>query len=360
MLKKLDLYIIRKFLGTFFYAIALIISIAIIFDFSEKVDDFIENEASFSTVFFNYYLTFIPYFVNLFSGLFTFIAVIYFTSKLAYDSEIIAVLSSGVTFGRLTRPYMISAFVIALMSWFLGNFVIPPANKVKIDFEKTYLNHHKAPDERNIHLQLQPNFYVYMNRYNNSSDVGHRFTIEKFDDNNKLIAKLKADYIKWDRERKIWVINNYTIRTILDNGEKLASGSKMDTTLNMKPSDFSFNQNVVETLDYFDLNRTIKEQKLRGVSNVIMYEIEKHKRTAGPFSAFILTIIGVSLASRKIRGGIGLHLMLGLLLSFSYIMFQQISKVFALNGSVNAFMSAWLPNIVYAIIAVVLYHRATK
>ncbi|TKG94792.1 YjgP/YjgQ family permease [Puteibacter caeruleilacunae] len=360
MLKKLDFYIIRKFLGTFFYAIALIISIAIIFDFSEKIDDFIEKEAPFREVFMDYYLNFIPYFANLFSGLFTFIAVIYFTSKMAYDSEIIAILSSGVSYKRLMRPYLVSAAVIAILSWTLGNFVIPHANETKLNFEYQYLKKRKGNSERNIHLQVEKNLFVYMSKYNTSTDLGHKFTLERFDDQNKLVSKLTSENIKWDRERKIWVINRYTIRDIEGEKETLSHGKKIDTVLNMNPSDFSFDKYTVESLDFFEMNKHIKEQKLRGVSNVLMYELEKHKRSASAFSAFILSIIGVSLASRKIRGGIGLHLGLGLLLSFTYILFQQVSKVFAIDGSLNAFMAAWLPNFVFAIIAVVLYRRAAQ
>ncbi|MCL3779682.1 YjgP/YjgQ family permease [Prolixibacteraceae bacterium JC049] len=359
MLRKIDFYIIRKFLGTFFYAIALIISIAIIFDFSEKIDEFIEYEAPMRAIIFDYYMNFAPYFANLFSGLFTFIAVIFFTSKLAYNSEIIAILSSGVSFRRLMRPYMASATIIAIFSWTLSSFVIPSASATKFEFEKKYVNKKKDNTSRNVHLQVEPGVYIYLNSYTPTTDVGHKFTIEKFE-NGALKSKLKASSIRWDREKKIWQLNQYTIRDFVDGKEILTSGEKKDTTISMLPEDFSFYKYDVETLNYFDLNEEIREQKLRGVGSVINFEIEKHKRNASAFSAFILTIIGASLASRKIRGGIGLHLGLGLLLSFSYIMFQQITKVFALSGSVNAFMAAWIPNFIYAIIAIVLYRKAAR
>lgn len=359
MLRKIDFYIIRKFLGTFFYAIALIISIAIIFDFSEKIDDFMENEAPLRAIIFDYYMNFVPYFANLFSGLFTFIAVIFFTSKLAYNSEIIAILSSGISFKRLMRPYLVSAAIIAIFSWTLSSFVIPSASATKFKFEKKYIKKKRDNTSRNLHLQIEPGVFIYINSYSPTTDVGHYFTIERFKD-GKLLSKLKASTIRWDREKKIWRLNQYTIRDIINNKEMLTSGAKRDTTLAMSPEDFTFYKNDVETLNYFDLNDEIRQQKLRGVGSLINFEIEKHKRNASAFSAFILTIIGVSLASRKIRGGIGLHLGLGLLLSFSYIMFQEITKVFALSGSVNAFMAAWIPNFSYTIIAIVLYRRGAK
>ena len=357
-LRTIDIYIIKKFLGTFFYAIGLIISIAMVFDISENLDEFISKDATLKTIVFDYYLNFIPYFANLFSSLFTFIAVIYFTSKMAYNSEIIAILSSGVSYHRLMRPYMISAFIIALFSYTLGNYIIPPANKKRVEFKNTYIDGHRNYSERNIHRQLSPGVFIYMQSYNTSNDVGYKFTIEKFT-NGKLRSKLEADYIKWDRENKKWVINNYVIRDIDGYKETLTSGTKIDSTLNMLPEDYRVVKNIVETMDLPMLNKEIKDMKLRGV-NSIEFEIEKHKRLSGPFSAFILTIIGASLASRKIKGGIGLHLGLGILFSFSYIMFMQVSTVFAISGSVSPIVAAWIPNLLFGGLAVYLYQRGSR
>ncbi|MDP4183848.1 MAG: LptF/LptG family permease [Bacteroidota bacterium] len=361
MLKKIDIYIIRKFLGTFFYAIALIISIAIIFDFSEKIDDFVEKNATMHQVIFDYYMNFIPYFANLFSGLFTFIAVIFFTSKMAYNSEITAILSSGITYRRMMRPYLISAAVIALFSWTLSNFIIPPANKVKIKFENTFINTTtKSSDDANIHMELAPNVYVYMQSFSSQTKTGYKFTIEKFNDRQELRSKLSSETVQYDTVKHVWRANNYFIRTLDGEKEKLIYGTSIDTTLSILPTDFNLDKNAVETFNLFQLNRYIKEQKSRGLGNVILFEIERNKRTAACFSAFILTIIGVSLASRRVRGGLGLHLGLGMLLSFSYIMFQQVTKVFALSGALPPMIATWIPNIIYTIIAIILYRRASN
>lgn len=358
ILKTIDIYIIRKFLGTFFYTIALIISIAMVFDIAENLDEFISKDASIKAIFIDYYLNFIPFFANLFSALFTFIAVIYFTSKMAYNSEIIAILSSGVSYGRLMRPYMISALVIAVFSYVLGNYIIPPANEKRVEFRNTYIDNKGSAMERNIHRQLTPGIYIYMQNYNTSNDVGYKFTIEKFED-GKLASKLEADYIKWDRENKKWVINNYMIRDIDGYKETITTGTKIDSTLNMLPEDYHVVKDIVETMTLTRLNKEIKDMKLRGV-NSVDFEIEKHKRLAGPFSAFILTIIGAALASRKVKGGIGLHLGLGLLLAFSYILFMQVSTVFALSGSVPPLVASWIPNILYGIMAVVIYKWGSR
>ncbi len=358
MLHKIDFYIIKKFLGTFFYAIALIICISIVFDISEKIDDFISKDVALKAIVFDYYLNFVPYFANLFSGLFTFIAVIYFTSKLAYNTEIIAILSSGVSFNRLMRPYMVGAAVIVIFSYVLGNYIIPPANKKRVDFTNMYVKAQKSGLEHDIHRQIEPGVFVYMSSYNASNDVGYKFTLENFKD-RKLVSKLTADYIKWDREKKKWVIHDYFLRTIDGYNEKVINGSSKDTTLNMVPEDYQVVDNVVETMTLPVLNKSIANLKLRGV-NTIDYEIEKHKRRSGPFSAFILTIIGVSLASRKIKGGIGFHLGLGLLLSFSYILFMQVTTVFATSNLLAPWLAMWIPNIMYGGLAFFLYRRAAK
>ncbi len=356
-LQILDIYIIKKFLGTFFYSIALIISIAIIFDISENLDDFISKDVPGSAIVFDYYLNFIPHFANLFSGLFTFIAVIYFTSKLAGTSEIIAMLSSGVSFNRLTRPYIISASVIALFSFLLGAYIIPPANKKRVDFRNTYINSTSNRLETNIHRQIAPDTYIYMKSYNNSNNVGYRFTLETFKE-GVLTSKLSANYIRWNEENEKWTINNYVIRDINGINETITSGSKIDTTLNMVPEDYNVYRDQVETMTVPELNKSIKSMKQRGV-NSTEYEIQKHNRIASPFSAFILTIIGVSLASKKVKGGLGLHLGIGTLISFSYIMFMQITTVFADSGTIPPVIACWLPNIIFGALAAYLYKRAS-
>ncbi len=358
-IQRIDRYIIKRYLGTFFLAIALIISISIVFDISEKIDDFIKNNAPLKAILIDYFLPFIPYFTNLFSALFNFIAVIFFTSKMAANSEIIAMQASGISYKRLMRPYLVASAVIAGMSWVLGNFIIPPANQSMVNFKNIYVNTDFVNVDKNIHRQLEPGLFVYMKSYNNKADVGYKFTIEKFE-GRQLKSKLIADYIKWDREKKKWVIHNYFIRDNTGPTERIISGAEIDTTLQMSPTEFGQQNSRQETMDYWQINRYIKELKLRGVDSVSNYEKENYQRTAGPISTFILTIIGVSLASRKTRGGLGIHLGLGLLLGFSYIMFQQVSTIFAFKAGFNILLAVWLPNIIYAVIALALYNRASK
>ncbi len=358
-IKRIDQYIIKKYLGTFFLAITLIISISIIFDISENIDDFISKKAPLHAIAFDYYLNFIPYFANLFSALFTFIAVIFFTSKMAYNSEIIAILASGISYKRFMRPYMIASGIIAVMSWTLGNFVIPASTEARVNFRNTYIKNEYINSDKNIHRQLEPGMFVYMQSYNNKLDVGYRFSIEKFED-RKLVSKLIAESIKWDRDKKKWVIQNYYIRDMHKPEEIIKTGTAIDTTLRMLPADFGQQNSKEETMDYWQINSYIKDLKLRGVDNVARYEQEKYRRTAGPISTFILSVIGVSLASRRMRGGMGLHLGLGLLLSFSYIMFMQVSTIFAVKVGFNTLLAVWLPNLVYSLIAIGLYRWASK
>ena len=354
----LDIYIIKKYLETFFWSIVLIISISIIFDISENLDDFINKDVTFKQVVFDYYFNFIPYFANLFCSLFAFIAVIYFTSKMAYDTEIIAILSSGVSFHRFVRPYIIAALIVATFSYLLGNYIIPPANKKRVEFRNAYIGTQRNFQESNIHRQLVSGTFIHMGSYTQATDVGHRFTIERIED-GLLKSKLTAEFIKWDRERKIWQVNNYRIHDFNGYEEKLTFGKELDTLLNMKPEDYRVVKNLVETMSKPVLNKEIQDLRLRGVSTV-EYELEKHRRIANPFSIFILTIIGVSLASRKIKGGLGFHLGLGILLTFTYIMFLQVSSVFSNSGFVSPAVATWIPNAIFSVIALFLYRYACK
>lgn len=358
-MKKLDLYIIKKFLGTFFYALILIILIVIIFDISEKIDDFLEKEAPLRAIAFDYYVNFVPYFVNLFSALFTFIAVIFFTSKMAGNSEIIAILSSGVSFKRLLFPYFVSALILTILSFVLINWIIPPANKKRLEFEEQYIRNRYRNRDKDIHKQILPGTFVYLESYNNLYNIGYKFSMEKYED-GKLTSKLLSDYVQWDTTINKWKITNYMIRDFENGKEIVRQGRRLDTTINMYPEEFERRLNVVEAMNYRELNEFIAQEKMIGSDNVILWIIEKHERFAYPFSTLILTLIGVSLSSRKTRGGIGLNIGLGILLAFSYIMFMQVSTVMATNANVNPLLAVWIPNMVYAFIALLLYFRAAR
>lgn len=359
MLTRIDKYILKKFLGTFFYAISLIILIIIVFDVSEKLDDFLQRDAPLKEIIFTFYLNWIPYMVNLFSPLFTFIAVIFFTSKMASDTEIVAILSSGVSFKRLLRPYFIAAALLAFLSLILGNFVIPHANKKRISFEEIYLKNPYYNMDVNIHRQISPGVFIYLEKYNNVENVGAKFALEKFTQ-SKLTYKLLAEDIRWDSIHARWQINNYFIREINNMTETTKTGSRIDTTFNFSPKDFGRKESKIETMNYAQLNSFISEEKMKGSGNIETYEIEKHKRIAFPFATFILTLIGVSLASRKIRGGIGLHIGLGLLISFSFILFMQVSTTFATSGLVAPVVAVWIPNLGFGLLGLYLLKRAPK
>jgi len=358
-LKKLDIYIIKKFLGTFFFAISLLIIIVIVFDISEKIDDFLEKDAPLDKILFAYYLNFIPYFVNLFVYLFTFIAVIFFTSKMASDSEIVAILSSGISFWRMLRPYLISSVFLGLMSFYLANFLIPITNMKMMEFEKEYIRNPFQYRERDIHMQIQPGTYVYMESYDNRSNRGYKFSMEKFEDNN-LVFKLNADRIEWDSVSGTWNLDNYFYRELNGMNETLVKGKKMDTLINLHPREFTFIIEDIKTMNYSALRAFIDKEKLKGSQNIKEYEVEKHKRIAFPFATIILTFIGVSISSRKVRGGIGMHLGIGLTLTFSFVLFLQITTVFATRGDLAPWLSVWIPNILFSVIGLVLLKLAPK
>lgn len=358
-MKLLDLYIIRKFLGTFFFSMALIILIVVVFDISEKIDDFIGKEAPLKAIVFDYYFNFIPYFVNLFSPLFTFIAVIMFTSKMATRTEIVAILSSGVSYTRLLLPYMLSAIVIAILSLYLNNMVIPNATKKRIAFEDRYIRNEYHNRDRNIHKQLLPGNYIYLESYSTMENTGYKFSIEKFT-NGQLNYKLMAENIVWDTVKQSWAINNYYVRKINGIEESIVKGTKLDTVLGFTPQEFGRKDNTVETMDFYELDEYIASERLKGSDNIELYEIEKYRRISFPFATFILTLIGVSIASRKVRGGIGMHIGLGIFISFTFIMFMQVSTTFAASGLVSPVVAVWIPNVIFSFLAMYLLKKAQK
>ncbi len=359
MIKKIDLYIIRKFLGTFVFAITLIILIVIVFDLSEKIDDFIEKQAPLNEILFVYYVNFIPYFINLFSPLFIFIAVIFFTSRLAFNTELIAILSSGISFWRILVPYLVSAVILALFSIYLSNVLIPRANEKRLDFENTYVRSPSSFRDRNIHMQIRPGEFIYMQSYNDRTNIGRRFTFEKIKD-GELYYKLSSNTVLWDTINNHWQIRNYYVREIDGLEENLSFGNRKDTVLNFSPSIFIHNLRDIETLNFRELQDQIDQERLKGSEYIKFYLVEKHRRIAFPFSTLVLTIIGLALSSRKVRGGIGLHLGVGLSLSFAFILFMQVSTTFATNGNLAPSISAWIPNIVFGLLGIYLLKKTPK
>lgn len=359
-IKRLDTYIIRKFIGTYVYSIILIISISIVFDINENLAKFTTNHAPLKAIVFDYYANFVPYFANLFSPLFVFIAVIFFTSKLAGNSEIIAMLACGTGFKRLLRPYLISAALIAALNFYLGSYVIPHGTIIRQNFESLYKNNKKNTSAINVQLQVAPGVIAFMSQYDDITKTGYGFTLDKFE-NKKLISTLSANIVQYDTisdSRYHWTVHNYKIRTLTGMREKITSGMKLDTVIMMEPMDLVFSKGQQETLTSPELRRYISKQQERGSQNVVQYEVEYHKRIATSFASFILTIIGASLSSRKRKGGMGMYLGIGLALSFSYILLQTISATFAIQANTPAMLAAWIPNILYSIIAYFCYRHA--
>jgi lipopolysaccharide export system permease protein len=360
-IKIIDTYIIRKFLGTFLFCLFLIITIAVIFDLSEKLDNFMEKEAPWRAVVFDYYLNFIPYFATLFAPLFVFITVIFFTSRMAVNTEIVAILNSGMSFRRMMWPYFLSALAIAAVIFYLTNFIIPHANLERLDFEdKYYRSKGRRLNVENVHRQVYKNIYVYIESYSPIYLRGRNFTIEKFDNDGNLLSKLSAPTVTWDSVSGKWSAANYIHRELDGNEEIVTKGSKIDTTLTIKPEDFSRDPSFVGTMTYRELDNYIDLLELQGSDEIKVFLIEKHRRFASPFAVFILTLIGVSLSSRKVRGGIGMNIGIGLALSFSYIFFQQFASQFSLKGNLSPMLAMWIPNMLYLVIGLVLYKIAPK
>ena len=359
-IQRMDWYIIKKFLGTYFFAIALIISIAVVFDVNENVDRFINNKAPIEAIVFDYYLNFIPYFSNLFSPLFVFIAVIFFTSKLAENSEIIAMMSTGMSFKRLLRPYMISAALIAVLTYGLGAYVIPKGNVKRVNFENTYKRKKKAEFVRNVQLEVDSGVIAYIDRYENYNKTAYRVSLDKFVD-KKLVSHLTARSATYDTTSVYkWTLKNYMIREMDGMKETITKGEKLDSIIQMDPQDFLITKGQQQTMTSAELDEYITKQRRRGFANIKEFEIEYHQRIAMSFAAFILTVIGASLSSRKVKGGMGIYLGVGLALSFSYILFQTVSATFAINGNTPPILAVWIPNILYTFIAIYLYKKAPK
>lgn len=355
-IKHFDAYIMKKFLGTFFFAILLLLAIVIMFDINEKLDAMLT--APLKETVFKYFLNFLPYFANQFAPLFVFISVIFFTSKLADHSEIIAMLSSGISFRRLLVPYLLSATIIAAGTLILALYVIPPANIKRIEYTNQWVKNRRVDFGDNIQLQVKPGVMAYLSRYDNTTKRGFRFTMEQFD-GNKLVSRITAKDVKYDTLGN-WKLNDYGIRKFDGLKESYTKGASLDTMLDVEPRDFLISKNDQETLTSPELRRYINKQKARGVANLQQFEIEYEKRFAMTAAAFILTVIGLSLSSRKVRGGMGVNIGIGLLLSFSYILFMTVTQTFAISGYTSPRLAMWIPNIVYTIIAVFLYHRAAQ
>ena len=357
-MKRLDRYIISKFLGTFVFSIVLIMSIALIFDLTEKLDNFFEHQVAIREIIFDYYLNFIPYFMNMFSPLFIFISVIFFTSKLAGDSEIIAILASGVSYHRLMWPYFFSALVLFVFSFWMTGYVIPPASEKMLTFQDKYIQHFSRENARNVQMEVEPGTILYIESFQKRTNMGYRTSLEHFD-GKKLTMRITADRIHYDSAYN-WHFDKYVRRDFDGMRETLTRGSRLDTIIPVLPKELFYTAENAQMMTNPELKAYIDTQRQRGSGNVQAFETEWWKRWASPIGAFIMTLLGVTLSSKKVRGGMGKNLGIGITLSALYILFSTVSTTFSVNGVMTPFMSVWLPNFIFLAIGVVLYIRVSR
>ncbi len=324
----------------------------------KKYEDFVLNNAPLKEIIIDYYLNFIPYYANLFTNLFVFITSIFVTSKMAANTEIIAIHASGISFNRFLLPYFVATTIIAILSWVLIMYIIPVSNTIKIEFEDKYVFNKVVNWERNIHRQVRPGEFIYIESYNIDSDNAFRFSMEKFDENGVLQSKLTSDYARWDTETERWRVYNYVIRDMQANQQIISKGQVLDTVFYLTPEDFKMRNIYVERMNINELNAYIETQKLQGTDNIARLLVEKHKRWSFPFSNFILMLLGVCLANKKKRGGTVVNIVIGFALAFLYIVLFQVTTTFTIYSNLDPFIAVWLPNVFYAVICFFLYRNA--
>jgi len=358
-MKKLDWFIIKKFLGTFFYAILILSVIIAVIDYSEKVDEFVKRKAP-TLLILNYYKDFLPQMIAFLFPLFIFIATIFFTSKMANLSEVIAILASGVSYNRFLRPYLIGGIFLCTISFIANHYIIPRSNKELLVFKNKYVDNISTISNKNVHLRLSEHLYVYIQTYDFVSNSGSRFTAETID-GTLLKEKVMADRVSYDSTKRLWNLYNVTIRTNDGLKEKLDFVPQLSRSYpSFTPKDLAMDNQVMTTMTTPVLNEVIAREKLRGRENLNEYYVEKYMRTAQPFAALILVIIGACLSSRKIRGGSGLHLAFGVVLSAIYMMALQFTKTFSTKAGLNPFIAVWIPNFIFAGVAYYFYRRQVK
>ena len=355
---RLDWYIIRKFLGTFFFSIVLILSIAIVFDLTEKLDNFFEHQVPLREIIVDYYIPFIPYYMNMFSSLFIFISVIFFTSKLAGNSEIIAMQAAGMSYHRLMVPYAFSAVVLFVLNFVMSGWVIPQSSSRMLDFTDKYIERFTKENARNIQMEVEPGTILYIESFQRRSKIGYRCSVEYFE-GKQLVSRVTADRIYYD-SLQYWHLDQYTKRTFNDMVETLEGGNRLDIEMPIYPEELFITAQEAQQMTNPELREYMDRQRQRGAGNVKAFEVEYHKRWASPLGAFIMTLLGVTLSSRKVRGGMGKNLGVGIVLTAIYILFSTVSTTFSVKNVMSPFMAAWLPNLVFLTISIPLYIRASK
>lgn len=360
-LKTIDRYIIKKYLGTFVFTLGIFVIITVVFDISEHLDNFLRNHSTLQEIVFKYYAGFIPFYMNLLSPLINFLAVIFFTAKMANQTEIVPILSGKASFNRFLRPYFVCATLIYLVSLFANLYLIPFTNNLKITFENSHQFNGDDPTKSEVHIQLDKHTFVYVQSFDNSIHTGYQFILEKFD-GDQLREKLQASTIVYDSLKRVWTLKNYTIKYVNGLKEKYVDSTSRskDTVLDMRPVDFIVYDNVYTAMSTSDLNRNIIKEKVRGTGALKEMEYEKYRRFIYPLSSYVLTLIGVSISSRRVRGGIGLPLGIGIFLCFAYIVIDRFALVFAVKGSMMPFLAVCMPNGIFGLVGLYLLQKAPK
>lgn len=365
-MKLLDRYIFFKILATFFFVLLILVAIIVVIDLTEKVDKFTQNNLSTFTVL-GYYMDFVPWIAGLISPIIVFIAIVYVTGRLAAHTEIIAMLSAGISFPRLLLPYFLSATVIAGITFVLNGWIIPQSNKTRLEFEMKYFKNVTYYDVRNSIMQIAPNTNMFIQNFNTQSNIGYQFSLERFKD-NRLVEKLTAESITWDTTKKTWHLKTwkrvfvdslFIVRTTTANGLR-TSGPDLDTALNIKPIDFENQEGAYDGMTIPELTEYIAKLRFRGSTGVETYEVERHIRFAAPFTIFVLVFMGVLVSARKSRGGTGFQIVMGFILAFIFLIFFLLTRTFAETGALPPFLAAWMPNITFAVIAAFMYRYVPR
>ncbi|MCC9136203.1 LptF/LptG family permease [Pontibacter silvestris] len=358
-MKLLDKYILKKFLSTFVFTVLILVAVICVIDFTEKNDDFIKHDVAVSEILFDYYINLIPFWANMLSPITVFIATVFVTAKLASHTEIVAMLSSGISFRRLLVPYIMGSTIIAAVIFVLIGWVIPKANEKSVAFQVKYVKSPYTYDGRNVHFKIAPKTYVYMESYNNTAKIGYNFALE-YIDGTELKKKLSSNHVTWNEEKQKWHVDSYVLRTFNGEQETILKGGALDTTLNLLPKDFESTYKLEQTLTITELNDYINEKIERGADDIEVYLIEKYERFSYPFAIIILTVIGVIVSSRKARGGVGFQVALGFFLAFVFIIFVITSRSLAQVGDIPPQIAAWIPTIVFTGIGFLLYRYVPR
>ena len=357
--KIIDGYLLRKMLGSVVFSITLLMTIVVVFDVSENIQRFMSFEIPAKEVITGYYLNFIPYFINLFIPLFTFISVIWFTSKLSSRNEIISIFDNGISFNRMLVPYITGAVIIMIFSLILANFIVPTTNKKLNEFKYNYFGR-RVSMTTYLHIKNSKNSYIFVERWDKAEEKGYNFTYEEFE-NNAIKQKISSQEITFDQEENLWRLHRYTRRSFDKSGKEIiTSGSEFDTTFNITPLNLYQDAYVSETMSYRELRQFIKDERKRGSSLLASYQIEQHKRLANPLGIIIMTLLGLSVSCRKSTRGVGVHIFIGMGLAFTFIFLQQISTVFSVSGGMPPILGTWLPNLIFLVITIVMLKMTPK